>query len=319
MRKSVLLVWTICTLGISILSAQDFQLSQLDLHLQLHHPTAAVLQPNVQQLRLAYRSERLPDANLRNLFLSYNHSINDFTFGLSAGQSTAGIASLENMRIALQANYQRILNDNEDALTGGIRVGILQRRFRGGDFQFDRQYITGQGWDAGLESGESISKGSITVPVIDAGLLFRKYFDRFETNFGVSLNTINQPEMKLVDGMAMSYPTQLSLFSRISVIWNARWRGDFYLSHNRLQQFKETNAGLLLKYSFEEQTALVFGLANRFGDAFILQTGIEWEGLELIISYDFGHQSITGAKGIFELGLAYCFKKRTIADPRFNR
>lgn len=302
-----------------LVQAQDFQLSQFELHPLLHHPTASVLQPNPQQLRLAYRSERLPEATLRNLFLAYNHRIKDFTLGITAVQSSLGTAALENMRLAVQANYQRILNENEDALTAGVRVGMLQRRLKGGTFQFDRQYVNGQGWDGGLESGESVLQGNAMVPVLDAGLLFRKYFDRFEGNFGLSLNNINQPKSTLIDGMEMSYPMQISLFGRFSLQWNEQWRGDFYWSHNRLQNFKEMSAGFIVRHTFDDQIEMILGLGNRFGDAVIIQAGAAWSGLELALSYDFGHQLLPGAKGVLELSMTYQFKSATVVDHRHTR
>ncbi len=319
MRKIKLTLWGILIIGLSSLTAQDFQFSQIGLSEILHHPTASVLQPNPKQISIAYRSEKLREATLSNLFFQYNHQVKDFNFGLTAVRSTAGPGSLEATRLALQGNYQRVLNENEDALTVGFRFGMLQRTWQDGSFQFDRQYVQGAGWDASLESGESFGEGNVLVPIIDAGLLFRKYFDRFEANFGLSLNTINQPKTTLVDGMAMHYPMQLSFFTRVSLLWNERLRGDFYLSHNRLQTFSETRVGLLARYSVKDQTDLLFGIANRFGDAMIFQAGIGLNGLDLSLSYDLGHQQLPGSKGVLEVSAIYQFKEKVITNHRHIR
>ncbi len=309
--KKIVLVYLFFFIGVYGI-AQDFQFSQLEANQALNIPAAFALNEANGQIDLAYRSLNVEMTPFRTMLFSYQHKVNDFTFGTRVIQNDAGAASLKRSKIILNFTYKKVLNEAGDAIVFGAGGGVLQQRFQESLIEFDNQYVTGQGFSSAISNGESFSLTNQIVPVLNVSLLGKKHFERLSTNFGFTLNHINQSSLGFYDFKKEPVRVGVSAFGLATLPWGEKSIASLYVFHNRLEVDSEQLVGLKLKRLFSPNYAMHVGLGKRIGAAFIAEAGISIRTIEVSMSYDFDtafDSMLDSYKGVVELRVSYKIRK----------
>lgn len=302
------LIFLFC--GVVSLTAQGFQFSQIDLNRTLHHAAAPALIEQKGQLLAAYRSAWTKQIPFRNLLLSYDHRVNDFTIGARLNQQDAGSASLKMLGILVDVTYKKQLNESGDFIAFGLNGGIMQRRFQAQDFQFDSQYVEGLGVDSGLDHGEAFLNTNHNIPTLQVGILGKKYFNRLNVLAGLSINNVNKPSASFYEMSSVELDRAIFTFTEITLPWSERLLGTVYLSFNASQHAKEQLVALKVSYRMTEKNWIHFSVGSRINQAFVLAAGLQFAQSTITASYDFNHTTLSnleGFGGAFELSARHNF------------
>lgn len=301
MRKWLLLF----VLGLGNLGfAQDFHFSQFEALKLTRH---ALPLENQGEAVIAYRAQWTGISSFRNMLAAYHHQVSDFSLGGKLIQNDAGEKSLKTTQLLLDLNYKKILNHSEDFIAFGASAGFIQQRFRPESFKFDLQYVEGEGFDESLENGENFRLNNQLIPVVHAGLYGRTYLDNFSLSFGLSLNNINKPEAGFNKDAPVYFSHAFSSFVEMKTQLKDAVYLDAYLRYDQFNFF-EWMLGSRIKYQFNDDLLLNFGLAHRLNNSVVFEIGTEFQQFIFMLSYDFLYgniSAINGQIGSFELSARY--------------
>ncbi len=295
------------------LDAQNFSFSQLETNQTLYHPAAFGLLDTKTRVSLGYRTHWTNvNSSVRNMLLSFQHKVKDFSVGTKIIQSDAGLASVKSSRILLDLSYKKKLNKEEDIIAFSVTGGLIQQRFREASFQFDNQYVEGEGFNSDLLNGESFSITDQIAPVLNASFIGEKHFNDFKINLGIAINNINKPVLGFYNDIIVSTPVEISGFGLISIPLGSYTDGLVYFVYNKFAIDTERIIGVKLNYELSNKYELSFGLANKLGNAFVLESGLTLDRVSFNFSFDVVNSlksSMEGHKGIVELSANYIFVK----------
>ena len=284
--------------------AQDFKFAQLDQNIKINNAASPGLIKQKAELILGYRSRWTKASPFRDLMISYDHKVKNFNIGTSIIQNDAGKASLKSTKVLLNFGYKKQLTESGDFIALGLNGGILQQRFQEQLFQFDNQYTEGSGYDSGVDNGEDFSNTNQALPVLNIGLVGKKYFNRLSITLGVSLNNINKPSTGFYTEQMESLPMETALFSKITIPWSERFEGNIFLAYQKHKFSNERIVGFQLNSKLTEANWIHFALSSRIGEAIVIESGYQYQQSTFILSYDIGNNmlsEIEGFKNVFEL------------------
>ena len=219
------------------------------------------------------------------------------------------------------------------ALSFGAQLGYYQNRVRADQFQWSSQYNDVIGYDPSMPGELNGSELSNNYVVINAGLMWRTKTavgrnDReLDLYSGISVENLNRPDVSLVDDSS----TRLYRLYKFHGGATAFITPQLTISPNYLIQAQnnvvQTNIGAYMSYSvlvkrtIPYEVGVILGGWYRFGDSFIISTGITSQQFNLAFSYDinnsrFGQFSSSRTEA-YEISLAIKFPKK-MRDVRFS-
>ena len=313
------------TLIVGGIQAQDIHFSQLDLNTALRNPAAMGQMAHNNKLTVSYRSQwnALP-SNYRNITLGFEQRKSNFTWGTSILHNDAGRNSLRNTQLMLNFSYQKKLSERDEVLAIGISGGAIQKRFQPELFYFDNQYVAGEGLDNTLPNGETFIRNKQFLPTVTAGIFASKYLNRIKASVGVSFAHLNTPASEFFEGQKEHYPLRSSLFADAQLFMRKKLKGEVRFAWNKQSIADEKIIGLRLQYELSNDLWLTAGVANRLGDAFILEGGVKFDNGSVTVSYDMNNSNftaVTQSNGALELSATYelskrdAYKQPKIAEP----
>lgn len=302
--KSIILFFVFIGFGTSVSIAQDFRYAQMNQHQWLINPASPGLIEGKGQLNMAYRARWSKVVIQRDMMIAYDHRLNDFSFGAGILKNDAGAASLKSTKLLLHASYKKELSIEGDFISLGLRFGLQQQRFNQGLFQFDNQYTEGSGYDDNASAGEFLLEPNREEPIINVGLMGGKYFDNTKIIFGCALNNINDSPFKNYNNDKEVVPTEITLFSKISMSWNDQLEGSFYLAYQKNKYQSEQVVGVQVNTALADENYLHLGLSHRLRNAIVVEAGYKLKNSYFTISYDIESNMLsktTSLAGVFEL------------------
>ena len=302
-----------------LIQAQDGHFSQNELNASMRNPATLGMMNFDQKLMASYRSQwsTIPNA-YRNIALSYEQKINKFSWGTNIFHNDAGKASLKTTHLMLNFAYQKRLSNRGDLLSIGASAGVIQQRFNSSLFQFDNQYVEGNGFDGNLSSKEVFSKTNQILPSATVGVFLSKYFNKIKGSFGLSFAHLNEPGSLFYTSIDEVYPMRKSFFAIAQLPIKNGLDADIHFLWNKQSVANEKIIGAKIKYHLNQENIITTGIANRLEDAWIVEVGLIFPNNAFTISYDMNNSSLnpaTSSKGAWELTATYSFNKTKKAKP----
>jgi type IX secretion system PorP/SprF family membrane protein len=222
-------------------------------------------------------AETVTSKNCNIGFNVMNQSTNDKSYSFTNAYLTMAYTGV---RFGPRADHHVVL---------AMQCGYMNRRFDVGKLQFGSQWISGIGYDPGMNSGEIFSKRSISSFDAGAGIA---YYDatpnkKLSLFGGISAFHITRPAYPfLSDGDQQRLPVHYSVQAGVRIITSDLLSIVPNAIYMREGNAEEKMIGAYLQLYASETTDLMFGANYRFNDAAVPFAGVYYKGLTLGISYD---------------------------------
>lgn len=320
--KGVLLCFII---GASaMLVAQDIHYSQFNRSPIYINPALAGIFKGDVRFVGNYRSQwnKVPvnyktfSGSVEKKFINTNHKNSLFSGGFLFNYDEAGDLELSNTGIGLVGSYTHRLAEKH-FVTGGLHIGLAQRRLSLNKLQVDQQY-NGDTFDPSLSTGESGLNNSISFGDFSGGLNYRfqNPYTRTKLDIGGSIFHINTPNTSLYEGAKVDLSRRYNIYG----IANFKITEDFDLGLRAVGQFQgphqEIVVGGTVKYHLEKgrsrEVAVGLALEYRIGDAWIPTIIVDYHNWSFGFNYDINTSTFNIAtirKGGPELSVIYIFSK----------
>jgi len=196
-------------------------------------------------------------------------------------------------------------------ISAGLSYGAVQRSVNLGALTFDSQW-DGFTFNKTLSNNESGNLAKTNFSTIGAGLNYA-YFPNEATyiKLGVGVANINQPTESfyaMSNKIGIRPTVNLDGIFRLTEMWTLN-PSVYYTTQTGAY---ELVYGSLLKAQIsntkDNNTSLILGVFNRFNESLIGAFGVEWNGLQVVGSYDFPISDIkpaTGSYGAMEFSIIY--------------
>ena len=324
MKSTILIKILLCLVFFA--SAQDAHFSQTDLNASMRNPASLGNIKSDYQLTASYRSQwsSIPSA-YRNIVLAFEQKGAKLSWGLQMLHNDAGKASLKNTQAILNLAYRKNLSGQGEFLSLGISGGMIQQRFDPTLLSFDNQYSTENGFDPLSASKENFIKTTHFLPTATIGLFIKKNFNNVKGSGGLSFAHLNEPTSQFYNSMEEKYAMRTSFFANALFPIKENIDLNLHLIFNQQAIALEKIIGAKLNYQLNTKNKLTGGIANRLGDAWILEVGVDFPESALTISYDLNNSALnpaTNTKGAWELTFSYQFnqkKKELAINTNFER
>ncbi len=313
-----ILITSIFTIFIFTLQAQDLHFSQSGLNSSMRNPATMGQGHCDNRLAASYRTQwsNIPEA-YRNITLAFDQKVNNFSWGTNILHNDAGKSSLRTTQLLLNFSYRKQLSGRGAFLSIGASGGVIQQRFQPELFQFDNQYEEGTGFNGSLSNGETFTKTTQMLPSLSAGVFITKNFNRIKGSAGLSFAHLNQPTSQFFETQNETYPMRTSFFAKAQLPVRKGLKGELHGAFNQQSVANEKIVGARVLYQLKKDNWLNIGIANRLGDAMILEAGMKFKHSSINVSYDMNTSKlspVTNSKGAIELSMTYCFNRKAIEE-----
>ena len=233
--------------------------------------------------------------------------------GITFNYDQAGDSQLSWLNIAISTAYTKSIGKHF-FITGGVQLGLGNRRFRLDNLTFDDQF-NGDVYDATIQSYDQTKLAGNTgfsYFDINAGLNLRYEKDRRTwVNLGGGAFHLTSPNQSFL-GAEIPLPIRWNVLMNTSIqitkefdLMPAAW-------YQLQQDYQEIVFGLDGRIHFNtapgRQTALKIGVFYRWEDAIIARIGFEYQRFHFGLSYDInisGFVPATRYNGGYELSVQY--------------
>jgi len=230
--------------------------------------------------------------------------------GLDFFFDKAGDGNLGTVNFNASGSYSlRIGETNKNHLTFGLQLGWVQRQLDPSKLVFNNQ-------NGGGGSLESFNTGASYFNASSGVLWETKFTKRKKLQLGFAVHNLTQPNInfyanddsKLAMRFTIHGSYQFKITDKIDLIPSAL--AMFQGPH------KQITPGLNAKYILDSRSnnyrAVYLGLWTRTGDAAFVSMGMDWNTLNVGLSYDFNYSSLNTAsryRGGFEFSVIYIFRE----------
>ncbi len=299
---------TACLFLAATTAAQDFHLTNYQPAGMLFNPALAGIGNYQMQVGVQYRSQWASILKgYTTMATTAEGKYKQFGGGFQLHQNHAGPASLKTTGFLLTGAYHKPLA-KDGSLSLGFGFGKILKRINPALLTFDNQYTEGLGYDAGRPSEEVFERTKASFADLSTGLVWQGYWGNshnLKSSFGLSLSHIHLPNEGFL-GEKSDLPTKTVLHGSLDMKVDDQF---LFTPHFLLQSqgvHREFLGGVKISGSFDSGSVFHGGMAYRWGDAFILQMGLEIGDKSIWASYDANVSTLeksTAGKGAFELGL----------------
>lgn len=245
----------------------------------------------------------------------------NFSIGATAFKQSSGDAGYQYINSYFSLGYQIHLT-NDQVLSSGFQIGVLNRKIDPGKLQFGTQYNPAIGYDPSLPANEVLLYQSATSLDGSLGIL---YFDgnphkKWNPYLGVSIYHPNAPANRFLSGADSSkIPIRYSFQGGIRFAAGNRMTLIPHMLYQQQGSADELVAGLVCNYLLETGKELIVGGTYRLGDAIAPTIGIHLNGLTIGFSYDINTSQLktaSSSNGGYELSISFTGQKK-LPDTRF--
>ncbi len=331
MKKLFSTLWIIGLIGISKLSGQDIHFSQFTMAPLTQNPAMAGALNNAE----AYLNYKSQWKAVTNPYKTYAVSAmarlgkprKDKSFwavGLNFFNDQSGDGKLTQTTGTFTLAYQIHLT-RYHKLGLGLQAGFGQVKINTGDFQWGSQYVSGNGFDPSMATGENIQNPTFGYFDFGSGLVwsFNNTAGLVKTSnnvfnkgcFGISVYHINQPNFSFIntgDKLHMKYVAHGQYLFSVNGSKVAINPGFMFYSQGTA---KELFFGSMVRYNilpeskysgFYKGAGAYLGAYMRAGDAIVISTMLELSQFAVGFSYDINTSSLRPAsngRGGFEISV----------------
>lgn len=268
--------------------------------------------------RTQWRSVTIPYQTFGGSFdMRNSFKVQNLGTGIAIYNDKAGDSEFSTLMVNLSGSYTiPISNDSLHYLTGGIQAGVSQRSINYNRLYFDNQF-NGIRYDSNLSTGESFVREGYVKLNLNSGLAWT-FTPKQRTRVMIGLTVFNltkpkqtfyaDPTIKLDRRLAIFGSAQIPIAEKMDVL-----PAIHIMSQGK---YKEYIAGSNLRYvlqnEFWKYRAIYAGAFLRAGDAGYIVVGMEYNDLNVGISYDIntsGLRPASNGRGGLELSLIYVFRK----------
>lgn len=245
--------------------------------------------------------------------------------GLQLSNDRAGDGALRITQINPSFSWAfKLAKDSTQHIIIGAQPSIQIRQIDANKLSFGNQY-NGVKFDPTINNGEAIN-GSSSLFTMHSGITYRKYKNRREHfTVGMALHNLFSTESSFLDDSE-------SLQRRFTthVEWRLPFHPDMDITPGWLflsqGEDSETLIGANLTYILDHRSynfrSVQLGVWNRFKDAVVFFGGMEWDQLQVGISYDVNTSSLKEAsnnRGGWEISAIYIIKHRLPKRKHFKK
>ncbi len=243
-------------------------------------------------------------------------SRNKYNAGLLFNHDKAGDSKLSLTQFALSLSVIRPLDeDGHHYLSAGIQAGYVIRSINYSELTFDEQY-NGDVYDPGQANTEQFENDNHGYADVSAGISYLfKTENNFKAGTGISFQHINRPsdaffgqKAKMFSRMQFDVKLDFPLAGRFDLV-----PAVLYMSQG---SFREFTGGTSFRYRLSElpgrSYSFYLGGWMRRKDAAIVSAGVDYNNLNVGVSYDFNTSDLDRAsngKGGYEISLIYIIRK----------
>ncbi|MDQ3191139.1 MAG: PorP/SprF family type IX secretion system membrane protein [Bacteroidota bacterium] len=267
--------------------------------------------------RTQWKSVSVPYQTIGGFVDFRNIGVKNFHPGISIYNDKAGDSRFGTLQLNLSGAYSKQLDaNNRHELTAGIQTGITQRRINYTNLSFDNQY-NGSHYDPSLSTGENFAKQGYLYFNLNTGLMWSfKINEKFKLRSGAAIFNINKPDQSFFNQEKINLDRRVTVFVNAEVVLNPRMNLQPSLMLMGQGKFREYLLGSSLKYTLEnvqgKYTAIYAGSWFRLKDAGYILLGMEYDNVNVGISYDFNYSNLVPAsnyRGGFEVSVIYILRK----------
>ncbi len=202
--------------------------------------------------------------------------------------------------------------DNHHAISLGIQFGLVNRSFDYTQLNFDNQW-NGDTYDPNTAINENFARTRFNVFDLGTGIAYRyKKTDRTNVLVGFGAMHLNQPKQSFYNDNVTVLGPRFTANTRIQVQLTSRLDIVPELMFQQQQSKQEFDLGGHFKYYLqvkgEHIIALNLGAYGRVVDAGWLMAGVDYDNLQVNLSYDVNFSQLNAASrynGGFEISVIY--------------
>lgn len=230
-------------------------------------------------------------------------------------QTIGGLTTLEAL---FGGAYHYNLDGREiNYISGGVQVGLIQKRINRGDLSFANQFDPSTGeFNSGINVETGLTFTDVSYPDTRVGITWASYLDNFDFRLGAAyIHLIGGDEGFIRES---NIPARLVVHAdaNLSVGKNLFLRP--HVLYMTQAQASQLNFGTHLGYAFGDKVAVYIGAGMRSDDALIAILGFEFLGARVGLVRDFTNTLLTDvARGLgsLEFSLSYTGAATNRAKP----
>jgi len=314
------------------LQAQDIHFSQYDKNPLLLNPALTGFYVGTHRGGINYKSQwKSMDSPYKTYSAFYDALIfrnkwkNDkFGLGVVIYSDKAGDTHMGLTKVSGSFSYKKILTE-KNAFLFGFQCGYAQNSVNLNNSTWDNQF-NGQVFDPNLPSNEQSYSNNFSYIDYTGGIgwCFRPN-NYLKSTSGISLQHLGQPKVQFSNDTPTGLYRKLIIHNTTEIYTKNDKRslepGFMYSRQGKLQEFI---AGCMIRLQLREkphytdlasETVFSFGGYYRIADAFIFATRLNYNNLELNLSYDVNTSkatNITKCMGGFEISIIYVHPDKAI-------
>lgn len=310
--QHILIIGLVFWLSISSGIAQDIHFSQFNQAPARLNPALTGQFKGGYRIAGIYRSQwasvTVPYSTIAFSGDAHNFlKMNGLGAGLDIFYDKAGDGNLGTLNFNVSGSYSiAVTSDKKSHLTLGTQIGWAQKQLDPSQLVFDNSYSGGP--------DESYNTGFSYINV-NAGILWETRFAaRKKLQLGVALHNITQPKSNFFDNGT----NKLEMRTSVHANYQFPISDKVDLIPGVLAMFQgphqQITPGINVKYILDPRTnnyrAVYVGAWTRANDAAFVNVGMDWNSLNVGVSYDFNYSSLTTAsryRGGFEISFIYIF------------
>lgn len=235
-----------------------------------------------------------------------------------------GDSRFTTLNTALSVSYTYNFGKNsQHALVYGIQFGVGNRSFNYANLNFDNQW-NGDAFDQNIPINEDFGATKINYFDLGSGLAYRwDKSERTNITVGFSVMHLNSPNQSFYNDKAVKLNPRFTVHTRAQVKVSKRFDILPELMWQRQDTKQEFLFGAHAKYhmpvKIPHSVALNFGMYGRIVDATWLMAGVDFDNLQVNLSYDINLTALKNASrynGGIEVSVIYIMAKvKKISKP----
>jgi type IX secretion system PorP/SprF family membrane protein len=311
---NILFVVLLFIVGLKSVQAQDLHFTQFDQNYLYANPAMIGKFNGLTKVNASYRTQW---NSVSIPYVSYSAALetsslfnkNTFGGGISFFRNQAGDSEFQVNSVNIGFSYS-IKIRKKMALSLGFLGGINSYSLDYTKLKFDEQYVEEIGYNPSIQSGESLSNESVTLPSLSTGISLHGKYYWGNMNVGVGLFNLLNSELQFYTSEQNPYEKRFSFHFNSEI----RTGKDYIIPLVFVGQHQSLNQSLFgIKYRKTvgiSNNALDFGIINRFQDASSVLFGIKISDVYVGYTYDFNTSDLkrsSNNKGATELSISYIY------------
>ncbi len=307
-RIAVLLWITVCCSG--QLLAQDIHYTQFyDSPLNLNPALTGHIEGKYRVNAINRTQWNIYNTLSASFDINFGKPTQSNSWGLGAvianDRTSGGLSTLE---VLLGAAYHFNVDGREiNYISGGVQVGLMQKRIDRGGLSFENQFDPTSGeFSSGTNVETGLTFTDLISPDLRVGITWSTYIDNFNFKLGAAyLHLLGGNEGFITES---DLPARLVAHAEAKAMLGESIFLRPHVLYMTQAQASQLNFGTHLGYSFVENMAVYIGGGMRSDDAIIAILGIEFVGVRASISRDFTNTLVSDVGvgfGSTEIALSY--------------